>query len=170
MDSTRSDEKSKKFWEQNKWKKFPNVDMMKLRKPIRNKERSSAKTFTEICNMWNNEWLISKEVIFEIEDKAFAEGGFRMAYKAKSDDSVSAEIHGLLRNIARYRRKPSKRWGKPVNHNHEKPFELLCLMFFSTAVLKVCEYLGECFNYNPVYFGKVCNSRGVFTWIFVEVH
>ena len=36
--------------------------------------------------MENNEWSISKEMIFEIEDKAFAERGFRMAYKAKSDD------------------------------------------------------------------------------------
>ena len=36
--------------------------------------------------MENNEWSISKEVIFETEHKAFAEGGFRMAYKAKSDD------------------------------------------------------------------------------------
>ena len=36
--------------------------------------------------MENNEWSISKEVIFKNEDKAFAEGGFRMAYKAKNDD------------------------------------------------------------------------------------
>ena len=33
-----------------------------------------------------NEWSISKEVIFKNEDKASAEGEFRMAYKAKSDD------------------------------------------------------------------------------------
>ena len=26
---------------------------------------------------------------------------------------------------------------------------------FSKAVLKVCEDFGECFNYNPVYFGKI---------------
>ena len=32
--------------------------------------------------MENNERSISKEVIFEIEHKAFAEGDFRMAYKA----------------------------------------------------------------------------------------
>ena len=38
--------------------------------------------------MENNEWSISKGVIFEIEDKAFAEGNFHMAYKAKSDDKV----------------------------------------------------------------------------------
>ena len=30
--------------------------------------------------------VISKELIFEIEDKTFADGGFLMAYKAKSDD------------------------------------------------------------------------------------
>ena len=62
--------------------------MMKLGKFIRNKERSSAKVLTEKLNMENNEWSISKEAIFEIEDKAFAENGFRMAYKAKSDDKT----------------------------------------------------------------------------------
>ena len=31
--------------------------------------------------MENNEWSISKETILETEDKAFAEDGFRMAYK-----------------------------------------------------------------------------------------
>ena len=60
--------------------------MMKLGKLIRNKERSSAKVLTEKLNMENNEWSFSKEVIFEIEDKAFAESGFRMGYQAKSDD------------------------------------------------------------------------------------
>ena len=60
--------------------------MMKLGKLIRNKERSSAKVLIEKLNMENNEWSISKETIFEVEDKAFAEHVFRMAYKAKSDD------------------------------------------------------------------------------------
>ena len=36
--------------------------------------------------MENNVRPISKEAIFETEDKAFTEGGFRMAHKAKSDD------------------------------------------------------------------------------------
>ena len=53
--------------------------MMKLGKLIRNKERSSSKVLIEKFNMANSERSISKEVIFEIEDKAFAEGGFRMA-------------------------------------------------------------------------------------------
>ena len=58
----------------------------KTGKLIRNKERSSAKVLIEKLNMENNEQSISKEAIFEIEDKAFAEDGFRMEYKAKSDD------------------------------------------------------------------------------------
>ena len=62
------------------------IDMMKLGKLIRNKERSSAKVLIEKLNKEKNEWSISKETIFEIEDKAFAEDGFHMAYKAKSDD------------------------------------------------------------------------------------
>ena len=55
------------------------IDMMKLGKLIRNKERSSSKVWIEKFNMANSERSISKEVIFEIEDKAFAEGGFCMA-------------------------------------------------------------------------------------------
>ena len=62
------------------------IDMMKLGKLIQNKERSSSKVLIEKFSIENSERSISKEVIFEIEDKAFAEGGFRMAYKAKSDD------------------------------------------------------------------------------------
>ena len=67
-------------------KRLSVIDKMKLEKLIRNKERSSAKVLIEKLNMENNEWSISKETIFEVEDKAFAEHVFRMAYKAKSDD------------------------------------------------------------------------------------
>ena len=49
-------------------------DMMKLGKIIRENERSSAKSLIEKFNMENNEWYISKKVIFENEDKAFTEG------------------------------------------------------------------------------------------------
>ena len=59
---------------------------MKLGKLIGNSERSSAKVLIEKFNMENNEWSINKEVIFQIENKAFAEGGFCIAYKAKRDD------------------------------------------------------------------------------------
>ena len=65
------------------------IDMMQLGKIIRNKERSSAKVLIEKFNMENNDRSIRKEVIFEIGDKAFAEEGFRMAYKAKSYDESS---------------------------------------------------------------------------------
>ena len=56
--------------------------MVKLGKLIRDQEGSSANNLIEKLNMENNEWSISKEVIFEIEDKAFAEDSFRMAHKA----------------------------------------------------------------------------------------
>ena len=59
------------------------IDMLKLRKLVRNKKRRSANILIE---KFNNERSISKEVIFQIEDEAFAEVGFRMAHKAKSDD------------------------------------------------------------------------------------
>ena len=98
------------------------IDMMKLGKLIRNKEKSSAKVLIKKFNMRNNEWSVSK-VIFQTEDKTFAEGGFRMAYKTKSDDESFRKIHGLLRYVTRLRRKPLKRWEKPVNHNHVKLFK-----------------------------------------------
>ena len=62
------------------------INIMKLRKIIQNKERSSVKVLIEKLNVENSEWSIRKEAIFEIEDKAFVEDGFRMAYKANSDD------------------------------------------------------------------------------------
>ena len=100
------------------------VDMMKLGKLIQNKETSSVKILIEKFNMKNNEWSISKDMIFETEDKDFVEAGFRVAYKAKIDDeSYTEEIHGLLRNIVRLRRKRLKRWDKPVNHNHKRLFK-----------------------------------------------
>ena len=76
--------KAQKFWKQSNWEKsfipksLPVIGMVKLR----DQEGSSAKVLIEKLNMENNEWSISKEVIFEIEDKTFAEDSFRMAYKA----------------------------------------------------------------------------------------
>ena len=90
-------------------KRLSVIDVMKLGKPIRNKGRSSAKVFIEKFNMEINEWSISKEVIFEIEDEAFAEGGFRMIYKAKIDDQSFRENTWVVKKIAGLRRKHLKR-------------------------------------------------------------
>ena len=62
---------------------------------------SSAKVLIEKLNMENNVRPISKEAIFETEDKAFTEGGFRMAHKAKNDDESLRGNTWLLRNITR---------------------------------------------------------------------
>ena len=105
---------------------------MKLGKLIQNKETSSVKILIEKFNMKNNEWSISKDMIFETEDTDFAEAGFRMAYNAKIDDeSYTEEIHGLLRNIVRLRRKRLKRWDKPVNHNHKRLFKWIAWLDIS---------------------------------------
>ena len=72
--------------------------------------------------MESNECSISKEVIFEIQDKAFAEGSFVCNLRLKVMMRVSEEMHGLLIILARLLRKPLKRWEKPVNLNHEKLF------------------------------------------------
>ena len=90
-------------------KRLSVIDVMKLGKPIRNKGRGSTKVLIKKFNMEINEWSISKEVIFEIEDKAFAEGGFRMVYKAKIDDQSFRENTWVVKKIARLRRKHLKR-------------------------------------------------------------
>ena len=88
MDSTLSDEKSKKFWKQSNWEKiFHSQKFICYRydetaKTYPKQGKKFCKSFDRKFNMENNERSISKEVIFEIEDKAFAEGDFRMAYKA----------------------------------------------------------------------------------------
>ena len=73
----------------------------------------------EKLNTENNEWSISKEAIFEIQDKALAEDGFHMAFKAKSDDESFRRNTWIVKKYKRLRRKPLKRWKRPVNHNHE---------------------------------------------------
>lgn len=51
--------------------------------------------------MGNNEWSVCKGMIFEIEDKAFVEGGFHVEYKAKIDYKSFRENRWVVRNIAR---------------------------------------------------------------------
>ena len=53
---------------------FSVIDMIKLGKLIQNKKKSSAKALVEKFNMENNEWSISKEVIFEMKIKWFSYG------------------------------------------------------------------------------------------------
>ena len=133
------------------------IDMMKLGKLNRSKERSSAKVLIEKFNMENNEWSVSKEVIFEIEDKAFAEGGFRMAYKAKSDDESFRGNTWVVKKYNASSKETFEKMEKPVNHNHEELFKRISWVdvSFSKAVLKVCENFDECFYCNLVYFGKI---------------
>ena len=50
--------------------------------------------------------------------------------------------------------------GKTCESQSRKAVQINCLGRYlsvssSKAVLKVCEDFGECFNYNPVYFGKI---------------
>ena len=134
--------------------------MMKLRKLIRNKERSSAKVLIKKFNMQNNEWSISKEVIFEIQDKASAEGGFRMAFKEKSDDESFSGNTWLVKKYNASSKETFKKMGKTCEMQSRKAVQMNCLaryfsVSFSKAVLEICEDFCECFNYKPVYFGKI---------------
>ena len=53
-----------------------------------------------------------------------------------------------------------KKMGETCESQSRKAVQMNCLpryfsVSFIKAVLKVCEDFGECFNYNPVYFGKI---------------
>ena len=97
---------------------------------------------------------VSKEVIFEIEDKAFAEGGF---CKAKLDNESFRENNRLLINIVK---ENFEKVGETCESQTRKAVQMNYLarcfsLSFSKTVLKVREDFGKCFNYNPVYFGKI---------------
>ena len=140
-------------------KSLPVIDMMKLGKLNRNKESSSATVLIKKFNMENNEWSISK-VIFEIEDKAFAEDGFRVACKAKSDDESFRGNTWVVKKYNTSSKETFEKVGETCESQSRKAVQMNCLarhfsVSFSKAVLEVCEDFGECFNYNPVYFGKI---------------
>ena len=125
--------------------------MMKLGKLIRNKERS----LIEKLNMENNEWPISKEVIFKIEDEAFAEGGFRMSYKPKSNDEGFRGNTWVVKKYNVSSKETFEKIGETCESQSRKAVQMNFLaryfsVSFSKAVLKVCEDFGECFNYNLV--------------------
>ena len=150
MDSTPSDKKAKRF--ENKAiekksfipKSLSVIDTMKLGKLIRNKERSSAKVLIEKVNIENNEWWsISKEVIFEIENKAFAEGGFRMVFcKAKSDDESFRGNTWVVNKYNASSKKTFQKMGETCESQPRKAVQMNCLVryfsvSFSKPVLKV---------------------------------
>ena len=135
------------------------IDMIKLGKLIRDKERSSAKFLIEKFNMENNEWSISKEVIFETENKAFAEGNFPMAYKAKRDDESFRGNTWVVKKYSVSSKETFEKMGETCESKSRKAVQMNWLarylsVSFSKAVLKVCKDFGECFNYNPVYSGE----------------
>ena len=140
------------------------IDTMKLGKLIRNKERISAKVLIEKVNIENNEWSISKEMIFDIENKAFADGGFRMAYKAKSDDDSFRGNTWVVKKYNASLKETFQKMGETCESQPRKAVQMNCLaryfsVSFSKPVLKAYSDFGECFNYSVVYFGKINHKQ-----------
>ena len=140
------------------------IDMMKMGQLIRNKRKSSAAVLIEKFNMENNECSISKEVIFENEDKASAEGCFLMACKAKSSDESFRGNTWVVKKYSVPSKETFEKMGETCESQSRKAIQMNCLVqyfsvSFSKAVLKVREYFGECFN---LVFrenkSRVCNS------------
>ena len=101
--------------------------------------------------MENNEWPISKEVIFEIEDKAFSEGGFRMAYEAESDDENFRVNARVVNKYSTPSKETFQKMGETYESHSRKAVQMNCFaryfsVSFSKAVLKVCEDFDECFK------------------------
>ena len=114
----------------------------------------------EKVNMEINEWSISKEVIFKIQDKAFAEGEFRMAYKAKSDNESFRGNTWVAKKYNASSKETFEKMGETCESKLRKAVQMNFLaryfsVSFSKVVLKVCKDFGEYLNHNPVYFGKI---------------
>ena len=118
------------------------IDIMKLGKLIQNKERISAKVLFEKFIMENNEWSLSKEVIFETEDKAFAEGGFRMAYKAKSDDE---SFRGNRWVVKKY--------------NASSKFPILCRFLYDPAIFWIYKGTQNTNSQNKLVYCQMSNPE-----------
>ena len=101
--------------------------MTKLGKLIRNKERESANVFIEKFNMEHNKWSISKKVIFEIEDEAFAKGGFRTAYKAKNDDKSFRGNTWVVKKHSAYSKETFEMMGETCESQLRKAAQMNCL-------------------------------------------
>ena len=132
----------------------------KTGKTYQKQEKKFCQSFDRKVQYENNEWSISKGMIFEIEDKTFAEGGFRMAYKAKSDDESFRGNMWVVKKYNASSKETFEKMGETCESQSRKAVQMNCLaryfsVSFSKAVLKVCENFGECFSYNPVYFGKI---------------
>ena len=98
-------------------------------------------------------------MIFETEDKAFAEGGFRMAYKAKSDDESFNENAWAVKKYSMFLKEAFEKMGETCEPQSPKAVQMHCLpryfsFSFSKAVLKIYKDFGECLNCNHVLFVK----------------
>ena len=105
----------------------------------------------EKFNVENNEWSISKEVIFEIDDKAFARGGFRIAYEAKSDDESFRENAWVVNKYSTSSKETFEKMGEAYESHSKKAVQMNCFaryfsFSFSKAFLKVYEDFGDCFK------------------------
>ena len=83
-----------------------------------------------------------------------------MAYKAKSDDESFRGNTRFVKICNASSKGTCEKMGETCEWQSRKAVQMNCLarhfsVSFSKAVLKVCEDFGECFNYNPVYFGKI---------------
>ena len=135
---------------------------MKLGKLIRNKERSSAKVLIKMLNMENNEWSISKGAIFEIEDKAFAENGFRMTYKAKSDDKTLRENTWVNKKYNTSSKETFERMGETFESQSRKRMHCCYYNFFRSYVDSYM--IRQCFRFIKVL--KLPTSR--INWVIVR--
>ena len=82
-----------------------------------------------------------------------------IAYKAKSDDESFRGNTWAVKKYITSSRGTFEKMEETCESQSRKAVQMNCLaryfsVSFSKGVLKVCEDFGECFDYNPVYFGK----------------
>ena len=74
--------------------------------------------------METNEWSTSKQVIFEIEVKAFEEDGFRMAGKAKSDDESFRGNTWVVKKYSTYSKETFEKMGEACESQSQKTVQM----------------------------------------------
>ena len=130
MDDTPSDKKSKQFWKQSNWEKIFHSQRIicywhnKTGKTYQKQEKETLQKFWSKRSIWKlMNGQSAKKWFSRFKIKLLQRVNFVWHIRLKVIMRVSEEIHKLLRNITRLRRKPLKRWEKPVNQNYEKQFK-----------------------------------------------
>ena len=123
-----------------------------------------TKVIVERFSLTNQEWSVGEEVIFEMEDKPFAEGAFRLAYKARSSHPDYKGKLWVLKKLNKHALDTVENLGESAEAHTRKSVQMNCLATFMVKAfnneinVKISNF-GETFSYNPVFYGKIIDEH-----------